>query len=364
MELRQAKAADLSGILELVNKIFCRVHGKPETMREQFPLLFSEENVEHLWVAVEGNRVVSHVGIYTAQGMIAGVPVQISSIGSVATDWEYRNKGLSTQLLQKAFNKLREEGTDLILVSGDRGLYFHNGCYRVGKMARFVLNDQGNLKKDHGTFILQRVDENGVLKTEVAEKLIEIESQESTRFIRSVKDLQTLYEAAGYCRIFPWKQEAYWVKCEDKVVAYFIAGIDTRKAEQAIAHVIEFHGDRQALSQGLVAFKKARRVSEIVLPLLNHEQQLKEQLMESGFERKQTMNFPGTVKLLNLIKWWEKFRELLVESPDTLKLIQKSSGKYCIQNGSQPEWEGTEEQFAQWIFTRLPLPWPNGLNYI
>ncbi|MGV3489267.1 MAG: GNAT family N-acetyltransferase [Tuberibacillus sp.] len=360
MDIRQAAKPDLPGILELVNAVFCRANQKPETMGSQFPFLFSEDNAGHLWVASDHGRIVSHVGAYTTEAVIEGIPVTVSSIGSVATAPEYRGRGLSTQLLQMAWNQLREERADIVLVSGARGLYLYNGCYKVGTTHSYVLKTIES--KPVSKYTLRKMDE---LTEEHCRTFIDIEKGENTRFLRSADEFRQLYEAAGYCRIFPWRQEAFFIEQNHKVLAYFIAGFEKLEGGMEKAHIIEFHGDRDAVAKGILQlFDSSNGLNEIVLPVLGHDR-LCVYLETLGFEKTQTLTYPGTIKLLNPHVFWAKFKSLLLETDQTT-VFQDGDGdeEYQLLVDGQVHLEGSVEQFAQWIFSRLPLPWPNGLNYI
>lgn len=362
MKLRQATPADLAQIVELANATFCRVHNKLETMGEQFPLLFHPDNANHLWIAVEDGTVVSHFGTYVEPIRVAGVQLQLASVGSVATDPKYRNRGISSRLLQMAFQQLKEEGCDVVFVSGNRGLYLRNGCYEVGKMNRLVWKRPeedapsvtGSGCSSEQLPILERgltvrlASEAGRLPTEAAEQMAAIEHQEETRYISSAAKLQTLFDAAGYARIFPWRQEAYFVEKSFHPVAYFILGIGS----DSTVRLLEFHGDRTSAAEGLLARIRRSDYREVVAPLLGHEHELFHLLSSNGFEQTKELPFPGTVKFLNPSQTWEKF----------INFDASFAKRYAELAEMRPE--DNEAEFARVWFEHIPLPWPNGLHYI
>ena len=364
MEIREATKKDIDGILELVNRVFCRSNNKPETMESQFPYLFSDLNVGNLLVAVDDQKIVSHVGFHTTSALIMGVPVTISSIGSVATDPNYRNQGLGTKLLQQAFKKMKNEKADIILISGTRGLYKRNGCYSVGKLHQFVATSSPINNEGRDSYKLEPVPNEVIFHNNIAEKLIEIENEDKTRFIHSTEELKVLYKAAGYCRIFPWRQELFKIERDEKMLAYFIVGFEAVEDGEERAHVIEFYGDRKALAKGFLQLF-APHVIEIIIPILDAEKQLAKCLNATGFAIQKTDTYPGTIKLSNPLMFWIKFKSFIVNPNKKADLAEVSNGVgYHLYIDGDLVWESNEEQFAQWIFSQLPLPWPNGLNYI
>jgi predicted acetyltransferase len=351
--------SDLPGILELVNTVFCRANQKPETMGSQFPLLFSEDNVKHLWVADDEGQIVSHVGAFVTEALVEGVPVTIASIGSVATATSYRGRGLSSRLLQMAWKQLREEQVDIVLVSGNRGLYFRNGCYQAGTMYFFIMKERA---EPMGGYALKKANQ---MTSCVSQTFIDLEKGERTRFLRTPKEFRQLYEAAGYCRIFPWRQEAYFVQTQHQTVAYFILGFEEIKGNREKAHIIEFHGDRKAVAVGLLQlYNNYETLSEMIVPVLKQDP-LCRCLETLGITKSNSLPYPGTMKLLNPRRFWLKFKDILCfNNADSVFRYDPSTGMYSLYEGHACRWQGMEEQFAQWVFSYITPPWPNGLNYI
>ncbi len=84
--------------------------------------------------------VISHVGIRERKILIFGSWIVVGSIGGVATEEPYRNRGLATRLMERAVERIEEDGGDLMLVSGDRGLYRRLGCLPGGVFYRLELD--------------------------------------------------------------------------------------------------------------------------------------------------------------------------------------------------------------------------------
>jgi len=138
MEAPRAPHVDeFPSLRRLVNRVFM---GAADTdMFACFPALFNEGNRENLLVCVDGEQVVSHVGMIRRHASLAGCTVSVGLIGAVATYAEYRGRGLAGRLFRLACDKAAQDGVDFLMISGDRPLYLAAGAAFVGADASAVV---------------------------------------------------------------------------------------------------------------------------------------------------------------------------------------------------------------------------------
>ena len=130
---RAVRASELDELMALVNGVFRAGGGR---MRECFPTLFCEENLDNVRLIKEDGRIVSHIGVCVRDVISQGVRFTVGNVGAVCTHEDYRKRGHAEALLRHFNAKLRGDGVDLLFVSGDRTLYRRHGCARVGKVSQ------------------------------------------------------------------------------------------------------------------------------------------------------------------------------------------------------------------------------------
>jgi hypothetical protein len=101
-------------------------------MTRTVPLLMRPAMVHRFAVAVAGDRVVSMVGSLPYRVRAGPFRYRAAGLGIVATRPDHRGSGLATRLLRMQYARLWAEGVDLVIISGDRGLYDRSGAAEAG----------------------------------------------------------------------------------------------------------------------------------------------------------------------------------------------------------------------------------------
>lgn len=127
---RSARSEELQSLSQLVDTVFRT--GRDSKMFGEFPHYFHQDNLENLFVFVDGERVVSHFGMTRRWASIYGSTVGVASVGAVATYEEYRGQGLATKLFDHSRDEMIRAGIDFMLISGGRGLYRRAGAADFG----------------------------------------------------------------------------------------------------------------------------------------------------------------------------------------------------------------------------------------
>ena len=131
-------ASELPSLGRLIDSVF----GTTErSMFEMFPTLFRRDNWENLLIFTDGSEVVAHVGMLYRWACIQGITLKVALIGAVATHPECRGKGLASELFSLAKDKAKSDGADLMLISGDRGLYTRAGAAIVGRLHELITSE-------------------------------------------------------------------------------------------------------------------------------------------------------------------------------------------------------------------------------
>jgi predicted N-acetyltransferase YhbS len=238
---RACRTDELSALRILEDTVF-RSPGTT-SMFDEFPTLFAPANLERVRVIAEDERVVSTIGYLTRTVTIYGNQLKVGSLGAVCTYEECRGKGYATQLLEDSFEQARSEGVDVMLISGQRGLYQRAGCAIGGYEVRYTLDQQtmSHLPEDSGLDIAEARDEN-------IDDLIALSRTEPARYIRSTTDWLGFLKI---CRLIqpncppPHGTKRCWLVRRDGVPVSVVVMQYSHETESPQAQVTEISGDRQ-----------------------------------------------------------------------------------------------------------------------
>jgi len=237
---RACRPDELEGLRQLVNKVFRS--GGESCMFAEFPTLFTPENCERLRVFVDGGCPVSSINYVARQVVIYGNVLTVGSLGAVSTYEEYRGQGLATKLLEDTFAQMRREEVDVVLISGQRGLYQRAGCAIGGHEVRFSL-DRAALERvslPNGLTIAEATDDD-------IPALIALHQQEPARFVRSPWDWRQFLKV---CRLTmrgvepPFGVRRCWIVSRNRHPLVYV--------------VLSFGRDRQSPGAGIVECGGAR----------------------------------------------------------------------------------------------------------
>lgn len=129
---RASKKAEYESVLTLINQVFRINNNFAPTMSTEYPLLLCYENMDNMRIILEDDQPVSTVSYCTTNMIIEGATLKAASVGSVCTHPGYRGRNYATQLMDDVEARMKDNGVEVMLVSGDRDLYLRRGCVTVG----------------------------------------------------------------------------------------------------------------------------------------------------------------------------------------------------------------------------------------
>lgn len=183
---RGTKKEEFNQVIKLVNYIFRESRNKPSNMEKWFSMLFNDDNLENMRIILEDGKPISHLGISETEIAIYGCKIKIGSIGGVCTHPEYRKRGFASLLLEDSMKKMAEDGVDIMLVSGEHGLYKGAGCVEAGRMHKFRIS-RNDLKRFNAenmeVFSYQEID---------LKNIVEVYQRETVRFFRPLGDFKRI----------------------------------------------------------------------------------------------------------------------------------------------------------------------------
>lgn len=295
---RGLKKDELRSAAELTNLVFR--HDSPYKMEEEFPLLFSENNLENIRVFVDAGKVVSMVGMCINDVIIMSCMIGAVCIGSVCTHPEYRNKGLASKLLEDATNRAVQEGASLMLVSGDRGLYRRFGCVDAG-IYRWHSIKSDQLEVHEKNLTIRKYGEKDVIE------LVKLHQLEPIRFIRTYEDFKTLLESKRLCDQI---SETYVVERNGPVVAY--VSLQLPRSRDLPLAILELAGSRFAIVKTLRSLMDDVGTESAIVRTTTADVEL-DHLMVSAGAKRSTGGFMGTVKLIDIERFLESIDTYMTE---------------------------------------------------
>ena len=332
---RSLEKEELHLAVELSDRIFSRGRN---SMKDLYPLLFSEKNAENIKVFMEKRKVVSMVGLLPKEVTIYGHKALFGLIGSVCTDPKYRGKGLATTLLRQVEKDALKMGISVLYISGDRNLYRRFGAVDAGVFFTTILTggkENSDVRK---------------ARLEDLPKLCSIYSQKAVRFIRTYEDFLKLFRA-GYA--------------VDHKATYYVF-------KDSYAVFVERNGNLEMVEYG----GTEREVLEIVKHVLFEEKKEKCALHFPGFsgythffDEKKRRNFLGTVKIISKDLLFEQLKGYFLERIP--RKIFEDLREY-LKSMDAPDvtrylFGSTEVKikYPSWCKSVLPVPIPDyGVDYV
>lgn len=389
---RAARPDEVPAVVELVNQVFCVDAGKPPTMGEQFPHFLSPENADNLFIFTDRGRPVSHAGLWMGAIHLPGVRLPVASMGSVCTLPEARSRGLADRLVQVALDRVRAQGRPLLFISGDRSLYRRNGAHPAGRFRRLQLARVHAPTRAgyRGPEITLR----GARLPAEAPLLAALYQREPVRWHRTLADWSVLAGAAAFATILGLRQELWLVEAAGEPAACWVTGASTSPPGEVM--VLEHFGSRSALAASLGRLLEATGAERMQLPLLAGDPLIHE-LAAVGWPAADAPlePLPGTIAVPDWPLFWQLLgpylEGLLPERWVRARAYVRDGGqaagprRYGLETAHGERWEVEgEEALIRALFGAgavpagelippghplgcalpIPLPWPQGLNYI
>ncbi len=147
MEIVRLGAEDYREFIDLLDAVFSRKNNREQHFEEELPKMCVPDDLHmnrHLGIREDG-RLCAVLGIYPLPTLVGGIPLLFSTVGNVATHWEYEGRGYMRLLMQEAMKELDAIGADASRLGGQRQRYNRYGYESCGNVFSFTLTDK-NIK--------------------------------------------------------------------------------------------------------------------------------------------------------------------------------------------------------------------------
>ncbi len=358
MEYKQASIKEIEKVVQLSVATF-----KPN-MKEQFRLLFSNQNVKHMMIAKDQDKVISEVNYYPSTIIIPHAKIKVASIGSVCTNQHYRGQGIASRLLILAEEQMIKENIGLAIISGDLGIYERFGARDVGSMHLYKSHRDHQHIKHH--YRLKPYEPSDL------EVMFKLYSKEVIRYQRSRYEFQELLLGQTYPDTY-CQYPIYMVYDHEIPVAYVILSV---YVEDDLIKIKEFAGDRKALVsiiQDVLHLYHKTKITWVVPPkdFINEHSK---HLSHSKITQRATLKITHVGYFFESIIFY--IRHLfpgvdIIESTQTdiklkieghLIVLNQEDALNMVFNGKTKLRNRQVLRFVRSCFP-IPLPWSHNLNY-
>lgn len=363
VSFRSANPQEVDQVIELTDYVFRVSGGLEASMGRQFPTFLSPDNAANLYVAVDDDRVIAHVGVKKNTAILYGHKVSMASIGAVCTHPHYRGQGIGTKLLHDVFQSLNKENVGFVTISGTRGLYKRNHCVETGGAATFIFRAGESPVVDNYPK-LQNLSVRCVHDTTA---MFNIYRREPVRHQRSKWEFPSLLKGATMTTT-PNILTSVIAFTGNRGLAYIIGW----ENKPGVFKVVEYAGERCVIPWLVRQLLKAKGQNEVIVEVPTYDKLLLGILGSMGMQGVFSY-YPGTtVRIINPDSLWNEVFPLIEELRDEETLL------FSVDDLPEGVTQDMEElvRFLFDGFNRcqyghpwdgvfpLPMPWPNGLNYI
>lgn len=256
------------------------------------------------YVVAHQGKPVSQIAIFHDQLKMYDGVIQVGSIGGVCTHPEYRKRGLASRLMEHCTGQLVNEGAQLMLISGDEGVYMRLGNVFQGKYMYFSIQPRENVRSIHDDLTVRRATRADAL---ICSQLYQAEP---VHFVRQKSDFVDAIQDPMRHRYVDVDQ--WIIERSGQVVAYlFLGALWGTPLETGIRHVGEYAGSRSALAGALNLIVTKGDLKELTWPVAWQDIELIQLLQDNGYSGNMTHLDGATYRVIDFPRLMKDLRLML-----------------------------------------------------
>lgn len=358
IEFRLLHYDEFDQAIALADKTFR--DGGQISMGEAFPQVFSP-GLNQSYGTFINNELVSFIGLVPSVIHLESAEIQAYSIGAVCTHPNHRKKGFASILVDKVIAHVERAKASILFVSGDLPIYRKAGCTNYGERNLYEF-EKGDLPIAEGYSIREWLPFDW----------FELRRLNETRKVyvdQSIFDFAVLHQSKGFASIHKLEHKILAAGTGNELKGFVVLGVPNSATAQSPARLIDWGGEAHAI-HALLARSFQHGVNSLKISIPTYEVELNGLL---GSFEKTVAAFPGTIKITNLNMLLNQLGPYL-------------NGKIKIEEANQNQWKLLFQDKSlivdnaalekiilqgdpnldldlQGIFP-IPLPFPEGLNYV
>ncbi len=205
---RSPEAHELDKLVQFLNKNLRQ--NTDWQINQEYPTALTSHNLHNMSIIEDGNEIVSHALIKPIITKTPYAIYRIGAIGSVVTDPNHRNKGLSTQNLQNCLVKATAQNCDFVILWTDQFDYYRKFGFELAglEFTYEVSQAQPIENKDYKFIKGSQIDPAAMLK---------VYNQHTVNSVRTVDDIQKCLKIPNSNVFTVWNQN-------NQLMAYAVEG--------------------------------------------------------------------------------------------------------------------------------------------
>lgn len=265
-------------VLEFLNQRLRE--GAEWSISAEYPTTLATSNIHNMRIITDEDRVVSHAVLKPLVIKSPHVIFKVGAIGSVVTDPNHRNQGLSTQVMENCIEEARRQQCDVAILWTDLYDFYRRMNFELaGSEISLVLNEgfQGTIAAD------LRYSDDGKVSAEAVHRLYAAHTVGSIRTAEDVRKFLTIPQSKIYTA---WEANG-------QLAAYAIEG----KGADLGGYIHEWGGSVSKL-MSLLSWVQSRRTEKTLTVIIpRHSRNLIAQLQSKGALMNE--GFLGMIRILN-----------------------------------------------------------------
>ncbi|MCY3801252.1 MAG: GNAT family N-acetyltransferase [Chloroflexi bacterium] len=190
---RAAAPEETGELHRLITDVFGTSDMPGGQVPDEYPLIFRDKDPESRRVICVDGKIVSYVGLHIRNAVFFGCEVKVASVGGVCTHPAYRGRGLATILMNHCESFMQDAGVDLVIVSGERGLYRRLEYELAGSVS--VYRIPADTEPDNGGYTIRDATEADI------GEMVRLYQRLPVRFHRPLEDFQVAVRAIWIDRV-------------------------------------------------------------------------------------------------------------------------------------------------------------------
>jgi predicted GNAT family N-acyltransferase len=224
---RSPEAHELEKLVQFLDKNLR--HDVDWKISQEYPTALTPNNLHNMSIIEENDQIISHALLKPIITKTPHAIFRIGAIGSVVTDPNHRNKGLSTQNLQNCLLKASAQNCDLVILWTDQFEFYKKFGFQLsGLEYTYELSQPMPIENKDYKFIKgSQIDPAAILK---------VYNQHTVNSVRTVEDIRKCLKIPNSNVYTVWNQH-------NQIMAYAVEG----KGSDLTNYIHEWGGNVQCL---------------------------------------------------------------------------------------------------------------------
>ena len=314
--------------------------GNNWTIASEYPTALTPNNIHNMSIVTEDEKIVSHAVLKTYIVKTPYTILKVGAIGSVVTDPEYRQQGLSTSNIKKCLELANKQDCDLgILWTDQFDFYRKLGFELAGYDYSYVFNSQEPVKNKNLRFVTgNNVDPAALLR---------LYSQHTVHAVRTLEDFRQFLKIPNSNVYTAWDQN-------NTLLAYAVEG----KGIDLINYIHEWSGQAEALMD-LFSYIRQQKQQAITIMAPSHSQNLRNKLQQVSDISHQ--GYLGMLKIINEQSLFNKIKKIYAAEGVEKAVLEKQGSQFVFGFGTDLYTLENESDLLQLLFGPLNI---NNLDFV